>query len=123
MVRVRSTHIGEMSDEELAARVGVPVSLAPVLRSARDLREAREYATLVLEPQRVDVAAPETFARFRELVEAGTEPKSVVRGLQAVGGDLKALRRALTGAERGPELSAVIAALPPDELLGRTQLR
>ena len=36
--------LGALSDEELAARVGVPVSVAPVLRGARDLREAREYA-------------------------------------------------------------------------------
>ena len=55
--------LGELSDEELAARVGVPVSVAPVLRGARDLVEAREYATLVLEPQPADVDAPETFAR------------------------------------------------------------
>jgi glutamyl/glutaminyl-tRNA synthetase len=112
--------LGALSDEELAARVGVPASVAPVLRGARDLVEAREYATLVLEPQPAEVDAPETFERFRELVEAGTEPKTVVRELKAVGGDLKALRRALTGAERGPELAAVIEALPPDELLRRT---
>ena len=43
----------------------------------------------------------------------------VVRELKAVGGDLKALRLALTGQERGPELAAVIAALPRDELLRR----
>jgi glutamyl/glutaminyl-tRNA synthetase len=112
--------LGALSDEELAARVGVPVSVAPVLRGARDLVEAREYATLVLEPQPADVDAPETFERFRELIEAGTEPKTIVRELKAVGGDLKAVRLALTGAERGPELAAVIAALPPDELLRRT---
>jgi hypothetical protein len=60
--------------------------------------------------------------RFRELVEGGLEPKTIVRELKAVGGDLKALRLALTGQERGPELAAVIAALPPDELLRRTAL-
>jgi len=113
--------LGALSDEELAARVGVQVSVAPVLRGARDLREAREYATLVLEPQPAHVDAPETLERFRELVEAGTEPKSIVRELKAVGGDLKALRLALTGAERGPELAAVIAALPRDELLSRLE--
>ena len=42
-----------------------------------------------------------------------------MRELKAVGGDLKALRLALTGRERGPELAAVIAALPRDELLRR----
>jgi glutamyl-tRNA synthetase len=119
--RLSTEALGALSDEELAARVGVPVSVAPVLRGARNLAEAREYATLVLEPEAADVDAPETLARFRELVEAGLEPKAVVRELKAVGGDLKALRLVLTGRERGPELAAVIAALPPDELLSRLE--
>jgi hypothetical protein len=109
-----------LSDDELAARVGVDASLAPVLRGARDLAEAREYAQIVLEPEHVDVDAAETMARFRELVEAGVEPRAIVRELKAVGGNLKALRLVLTGRERGPELSAVIAALPRDELLRRS---
>jgi hypothetical protein len=96
------------------------VSVAPVLRGARDLAEAREYAAIVLEPEHVDVDAPETLARFRELVEGGVDPKGIVRELKAVGGDLKAVRLALTGRERGPELAAVIASLPSDELLRRT---
>jgi glutamyl/glutaminyl-tRNA synthetase len=113
--------LGGLSDEELAARVGVPVSVAPVLRGARDLAEAREYAAQVLEPAEAEVDAPETLARARELVEAGLEPRAVVRELKAVGGDLKAVRLALTGRERGPELAAVIAALPRDELLSRLE--
>jgi Anticodon binding domain len=44
----------------------------------------------------------------------------LLRELKAVGGDLKALRLALTGRDRGPELAAVVAALPKDELLRRT---
>ena len=111
--------LAALSDQELAERVGVPVSVVPVLRGARDLEEARAYAALVLEPAEAKVDSPETLARFRELVEAGMEPRDVVRELKAVGGDLKALRLALTGRERGPELAAVIAALPPDELLRR----
>ena len=112
--------LGALSDEELAARVDVPVSVAPVLRGARDLVEARAYAEQVLEAPDTKVDAPETLARFRELVERDLEPKAVVRELKAVGGDLKALRLALTGHERGPELAAVIAALPRDELLRRS---
>ena len=109
--------IGAMSDEELAGRVGVPVSVVPVLRGARDLREARDYAAVILDPpSRVEVA-PETLLRFRELL--GLEPKAIVRELKAVGGDLRALRLALTGRERGPELWAVIAALPREEALRR----
>jgi hypothetical protein len=76
---------------------------------------------LVLEPAPVEVEAPETFSRARELVEAGLEPRAIVRELKAVGGDLKAFRLALTGRERGPELAAVIAALPRDELLSRLE--
>ena len=117
--RLSLESLAALSDEELAARVGVPVSVAPVLRGARDLAEARAYAALVLEPAEAKVDSPETLARFRELVEAGLEPRAVVRELKAVGGDLKAVRLALTGRERGPELTAVIAALPRDELLRR----
>jgi glutamyl/glutaminyl-tRNA synthetase len=117
--RLSTEALAALSDEELAARVDVPVSVAPVLRGARDLAEAREYAALVLEPAEAEVDSPETLSRFRELVEAGLEPRAVVRELKAVGGDLKALRLALTGRERGPELAAVIAALPRDELLRR----
>jgi hypothetical protein len=120
--RLSTEALGELSDEELASRVGVPVSVAPVLRGARDLREAAEYASHVLEPERVQVDAPETLARFRELVEGGLDARAVVRELKAVGGDLKSVRLALTGRERGPELAAVIAALPRDELLRRASL-
>jgi glutamyl/glutaminyl-tRNA synthetase len=112
-----------MSDEELAERVGAPVEVAPALRGARDLNEAREYAQAILTaPAPVKVDAPETLERFRELVEranGGLDARSVIRELKAVGGNLRALRLALTGQERGPELWAVIAALPRDEALRR----
>jgi hypothetical protein len=39
--------------------------------------------------------------------------------LKAVGGDLRALRLALTGRDRGPELWAIVAALPREETLRR----
>jgi glutamyl-tRNA synthetase len=118
--RLSTEALAALPDEELAERVGVPASVAPVLRGARDLAEAREYAAQVLEPPpAVQVSSPETIARARELAEAGIEPRSLVRELKAVGGDLKALRLALTGRERGPQLAAVVAALPPDELLRR----
>ena len=118
--------IGAMSDEEFAERVGVPPHVVPVMRGARDLAEAREYAELVMNaPPGRDVGAVETLDRFRELregangtVDAGAA-REIVRELKAVGGDLKALRLALTGGERGPELWAVIAALPREEALRR----
>ena len=51
------------------------------------------------------------------LDEAGA--RAIVRELKAVGGNLKLLRLALTGAERGPELWTVVAAVPRDEALRR----
>jgi hypothetical protein len=91
------------------------------MRGARDLREAREYAEQVLAPEPVAVDAPETLGRARELVAGGLDGRSIVRELKAVGGDLKAVRRALTGRERGPELAAVIESLSRDELLSRLE--
>src|SRR5918995_1714642 len=85
------------------------------------LDEARQMATAILEPQQVTLPeeARPTLARFAELRASGLDGKDIVRELKAVGGDLKALRLALTGAERGPELWTVIAALPQDEALRR----
>jgi len=113
--------IAAMNDADLAARVGVPERVAPALRGARDLREARDYANLILTPPAEPVSVePETLRRFRELVAMnGADPKTIVRELKAVGGDLRALRLALTGRERGPELWAVIAALDREEALRR----
>ena len=122
--RLATDAIGELSDEELAARVGAPVALAPALRGARDLNEACDYASSILEPDQPPVEAPETLERFRELLvraNGNPDPKALLRELKAVGGDLRALRLALTGRERGPELWTVIAALPADELLRRTE--
>jgi hypothetical protein len=81
----------------------------------------------VLEPELPATAeSPETLRRFVELRSRFPETlekddaKSLLRELKAVGGSLKALRLALTGAERGPELWAVLRALPRDEALSRT---
>jgi glutamyl-tRNA synthetase len=110
--------IEAMTDEELGARAGIPLEAVPVARGARDLREARDYAEQVLEPPEPRTTdSPETLERFREL--SGADPKAVVRELQAVGGDLRALRLALTGRDRGPELAAILAALPREEALRR----
>jgi glutamyl-tRNA synthetase len=113
--------IAAMSDEELAESAGAPVDLVPALRGARDLIEAREFARVVLEPEAVSLAedARPTLDRFKELRANGAEAKEIVRELKAVGGDLRALRLALTGRPRGPELWAVIAALSREEALRR----
>jgi glutamyl-tRNA synthetase len=107
-----------MSDEELAERADIPHGAVEAARGARDLNEARDYALQVLEaPPPQATRSPETLERFKEL--AGGEPRAVVRELKAVGGDLRALRLALTGRDRGPELAAILAALPEEEALRR----
>src|SRR5919109_685214 len=115
--------IEAMSEEELAAAAEAPMDVAPALRGARDLNEAREYAQAILTPPApAKVDAPETLERFKELVErtnGAVDARAIVRELKAVGGNLRALRIALTGSERGPELWTVIAALPRDEALRR----
>jgi Anticodon binding domain len=58
-----------------------------------------------------------TLERFREFENC--DGREIVRELQAVGGDLKALRLALTGRDKGPGLAAIIDALPRDEALRR----
>ncbi|HEX3806172.1 MAG TPA: glutamate--tRNA ligase family protein [Gaiellaceae bacterium] len=127
--RIRSLSVdalARLDDAELAERVGIPVEAAPLVRGAHDLVEARALAAAVLEPPMVDASpSPETLARFAELRSSLPEvldkdqAKALVRELKAVGGDLRSLRRALTGAERGPELWAVLRALPRDEALRR----
>jgi glutamyl-tRNA synthetase len=110
--------IAAMSDEDLAAVADAPPSFAPALRGARDLLEVKEYAAMLTSPE--PVTAPvsrETLARFKELADA--EPRAIVRELKAVGGDLRALRLALTGRDRGPELAAILAALSKEEALRR----
>lgn len=121
--------ITAMSDDELTTAAGAPLALARALRGARTLEEARAMARQIESP--VATAVPRTalptLERFVELRagagssldEAGA--RSVIRELKAVGGDLKALRLALTGSERGPELWTVVAALPADEALARIE--
>jgi glutamyl-tRNA synthetase len=110
--------IEAMTDEQLAERAAIPLAAVPAARGSRDLNEARDYARQVLEPPPPRPSdAPETLERFKEL--ADEEPRAVVRELKAVGGDLRALRVALTGRDRGPELAAILAALPKEEALRR----
>jgi len=119
--------IAGMPDAELAAAADAPTEAVPALRGARTLVEAREYARLVLEPRPVELgpdAAP-TLDRFVELRKAAPERlshdegRAIVRELKAVGGALHALRLALTGADKGPELAAVLAAVSREEALER----
>jgi glutamyl/glutaminyl-tRNA synthetase len=125
--RLATDAIEAMSDERLAEEAGVPIQLVPALRGARDLKEAREAARAILEPEPavLDESARPTLERFRELRERADgdldhdSARALVRELKAVGGDLRSLRLALTGRERGPELAAVVAALDREEALRR----
>ncbi len=128
LARIRSLSVDVLSglpDDELADRAGVPVAAVPLVRGAHDLVEARALAAAVLDAAPGDPGDPLTLARFVELRAPLAETigkddaKAVIRELKAVGGNLKSLRVALTGAERGPELWAVVAALPRDEALRR----
>jgi hypothetical protein len=66
-----------------------------------------------------------TLDRFMELRTqapdrlSADDSRGILRELKAVGGDLRALRLALTGAAKGPELAAVVSALGRDEALAR----
>jgi hypothetical protein len=118
--------IGSFSDDELAELTGSPPEVVPAMRGARDLVEARAIADSILSPPSPAVrSSPETLERFRELRGRANEQldsegaKAILRELKAVGGDLRALRLALTGAERGPELWTVLVALSRYEALRR----
>jgi hypothetical protein len=127
--RIRSLSVDVLSslgDPALAERLGIPVEAVPLVRGAHDLVEARELARGVLEPPQVEpTQSPETLARFVELRSQMPDvldkdgAKALQRELKAVGGNLRALRVALTGRDRGPELWAVLRALPRDEALRR----
>ena len=134
LARIRSLAVDVLAalpDEELAARAGIPVGAVPLARGAHDLNEARALAEAVLSPPRDTVSqAPgdrETLVRFRELIGAAgdgealakDDAKAIVRELKAVGGNLRTVRRALTGRDSGPELWAIVAAVPRDEALRR----
>ncbi len=127
--RLATDAIAVMSDEDLAAATAAPVEVVPALRGARTLVEARAYARLVLETPVValDVDAYPTLDRFDQLRRPAPEKldtnsaRAILRELKAVGGDLRSLRLALTGAATGPELAAVLAALPRAEALARAE--
>jgi glutamyl-tRNA synthetase len=121
--------IGALGDAELAELASAPAEVVPAMRGARDLVEARAIAQSILTPPApARTSSPETLERFRELRERANGhldaegAKAILRELKAVGGDLRALRLALTGADRGPELWTVLLALSRDEALRRAEL-
>jgi len=135
LARIRSLAVdvlARLTDEELASRVGVPPEVVPALRGAHTLVEARDLARAILDPPdasgdpvSLDERERATLERFRELRDGANGAldkdgaRAVLRELKAVGGDLRTVRRALTGRSSGPELWAVVAALPREETLRR----
>jgi glutamyl/glutaminyl-tRNA synthetase len=129
LARIRSLAVDVLAgldDAELAGRLELPESVIPAVRGAHDLNEARELAQTILVAPSISLPAErETLERFRELRAGATNgldtggAKSIIRELKAVGGHLRAVRQALTGRESGPELWAVLAALPREETLRR----
>jgi glutamyl-tRNA synthetase len=120
--RLSLESIEAMGDEELAAALQVPAAVVPAVRGAHDLVEARALAAEVLDgqPGRVEESARPTLERLRELVSAnGLDAKALIRELKAVGGDLRSVRVALTGREKGPALWTVLHALPREEIIRR----
>jgi glutamyl-tRNA synthetase len=120
--------IAALADDDLADLAGARAEVVPAMRGARDLVEARAIAESILNtPTPAPTSSPETLERFRELRERANgqldaeSAKAILRELKAVGGDLRALRLALTGAERGPELWTVLLALSRDEALRRAE--
>jgi hypothetical protein len=118
--------IAPLPDDRRSSRLGASAQVVPAVRGAHDLNEAAELARAILEAPLVSLPDERpTLVRFREL-RAGANggldapaAKSIIRELKAVGGNLRAVRRALTGRESGPELWSVIAALPREETLRR----
>ena len=125
--RLAVESIASLSDEELAAQAGVALEFVPAMRGARTLVEARALAaSLAAPPLHVHLPeAVETLARFRDLRARANGrldaqgAREIVEQVKAAGGDLRALRLALTGRSRGPELWTIVVALSRDEALRR----
>jgi glutamyl-tRNA synthetase len=130
-LRALSTrHLAALPTDDLVARVlercppGTPAeavrAMGPALRGVHTLAEAAELVDCVLvTPEHAPL--PE-LARIRARYPEGLdEPRAreLVDELRRAQVPLRQARRTLTGRDRGPELWAVIAALPRDEAIRR----
>jgi glutamyl-tRNA synthetase len=122
--------LARLAATELTARVldfcppGTPAeqvaALAPALRGAHTLREAADLVELVLHPPAGE-PLPEFADLRRRYPERLDEPgaRALLEELRRRNVPLRRLRLALTGRDRGPELWAVVAALPREEAIRR----
>lgn len=102
------------------AAAGQVAVLAPALRGVHSLREAGDLVASVVEPPEPHPVAglAEVRGRFPEQLDED-EARELVAELRRQGVALREVRMALTGREHGPELWAVLAALPRDEAMRR----
>jgi glutamyl/glutaminyl-tRNA synthetase len=131
--RLRSlatAHLSRLPEAELVARVQpfAPASatseqmlaLAPALRGVHTLAEAGDLVACVTQPPAQHSLPELATVRSRypdQLSEQ--QAREMVDELRREGVPLREARMALTGRERGPELWAVLAALPRDEAMRR----
>jgi len=124
-------HLARLVNGELVAAVlpfcrpGTPAAaveaMAPALRGAHTLAEAADLVACVLDTPGERTTLPE-LAELREgLPEQLDEmqARELVDELRRRGIPLRSARLALTGRTTGPELWAVLAALPRDEAVRR----
>jgi glutamyl-tRNA synthetase len=124
-------HLARVPAPELAARV-LPFCppgtdreqvehLAPALRGVHTLRDAAALVASVLEPP-ARSPLPELAAvreRYPDRLLSEEQARALVAELRERGVPLRQARVALTGRDRGPELWAVLAAIPRDEAIRR----
>src|SRR4051794_15016164 len=129
-LRALSTaHLAALSSAELAERVAafapgsdpaLVSALAPALRGAHTLAEAADLVACVSQPP-APHPLPELATirgRYPERLSED-DARALVDDLRRAGVPLREVRVTLTGRERGPELWAVLAALPRDEAIRR----
>ena len=95
-------------------------ALAPALRGAHTLAEAGDLVACVTEaPLRNRCLSWRRSASATPIGSPSRRRAALVDELRSAGVPLREARIALTGRERGPELWAVLAALPRDEAIRR----
>jgi glutamyl/glutaminyl-tRNA synthetase len=130
-LRALSTaHLSRLSADDLARRVlefapagtdpALVAALAPALRGAHTLAEAGDLVACVSQPPQPHPLPALASMRERYPDQLSEEDaRRLVDDLRQAGVPLREARVALTGRERGPELWAVLAALPRDEAIRR----
>jgi len=124
-------HLARLANGELVEAVmpfctpGTPAAavaaMAPALRGAHTLAEAADLVACVLDAPSERATLPELAELRSELPEHLDEmqARAFVDELRRRGIPLRSARLALTGRTTGPELWAVLAALPRDEAVRR----